>query len=91
MVALSTSSLILAQSQASFKFSAGPELGFATGSFSNTHSIGIGGTAQAEVYLQEHLYGTATFGIISYNGKSNGAGTKYKGETFLPLRVGAKF
>ena len=91
MVALSSSSFILSQSQPGFKFSVGPEIGFATGSFSNSHSFGIGGTVQAEVSLQEHLYGTATFGIISYNGKSYGTGTKYKGETFLPLRIGAKY
>ena len=91
MVALSSSSFILAQSQPGFKFSVGPEIGFATGSFSNTHSIGIGGTIQAEVSLQEHLYGTATFGVMAYNGKSSGSNTNYKVATFIPLRVGAKY
>jgi hypothetical protein len=91
VAAMCTFSAVKAQDQSSFRFSAGPELSFATGAFSNTHSIGIGGTVQAEVSLQEHLYGTATFGIIAYNGKSSGAGLKYKGETILPLRVGAKY
>ena len=89
--AICTSSILMAQSDSKFKFSVGPELSFASGSFSDSHSIGIGGTAQAEVSLQEHLYGTATFGLISYNGKSSGAGYKYKGETILPLRVGVKY
>jgi hypothetical protein len=91
MVALGTSSLAVAQTDSKFKFSFGPELSLATGAFSNTHSFGIGASVQAEVLLQEHLYGTATFGLISYNGKSYGSGTKFKGETFLPLRVGAKY
>lgn len=91
-MALCSSSLLLAQSQPAFKFSLGPELGFASGSFSNTHSIGIGATVQAEVSLQEHLYGTATFGIISYNGKSVAyTGTKTTGQIIIPLRIGAKY
>jgi hypothetical protein len=91
MVALGTSFLAMAQTDSKFKFSFGPELSLATGAFSDTHSFGIGASVQAEVLLQEHLYGTATFGLISYNGKSYGSGTKFKGETFLPLRVGAKY
>ena len=91
VVAVCTSCMLMAQSDSKFRFSVGPELSFASGSFSDSHSIGIGGTAQAEVSLQEHLYGTATFGLISYNGKSSGAGYKYKGETILPLRVGVKY
>jgi hypothetical protein len=91
MVALGTSFLAMAQNDSKFKFSFGPELSLATGAFSDTHSFGIGASVQAEVLLQEHLYGTATFGLISYNGKSYGSGTKFKGETFLPLRVGAKY
>jgi hypothetical protein len=92
LMAFCSSSLLLAQSQPAFKFSLGPELGFASGSFSNTHSIGIGATVQAEVSLQEHLYGTATFGIISYNGKSVAyTGTKTTGQIIIPLRIGAKY
>jgi len=91
LIVICLSPFAKAQNQPAFKFSLGPELGFASGAFSNTHSIGIGVTVQAEVSLQEHLYGTATFGVISYNGKSSGAGLKYKGETIVPLRVGAKY
>ncbi len=91
MVALSTSSIVTAQNQPTFRFNAGPELGFATGSFSNTHSIGIGGSVQGEVSLQEHLYGTASFGVTAYKGKSSGSNTNYKVATIIPLRVGAKY
>lgn len=85
------SSALLAQNQPGFKFSVGPELGFATGAFANSHSLGIGASVQAEVAIQEHLFGTATFGIISYIGKSYGSGLKYAGQTIVPLRVGAKY
>jgi len=83
--------VVFAQDQPAFKFSAGPEIGFATGSFSNSHSFGIGATAQVDISLQEHLYGTITAGVISYNGKSYGAGLKYKGTTIVPFRVGVKY
>ena len=92
LLAIFLSPFAKAQSQPAFKFSLGPELGFASGAFSNTHSIGIGATVQAEVSLQEHLYGTATFGIISYNGKSVAyTGTKTTSQIIIPLRIGAKY
>lgn len=75
------------------KFSVGAELGFATGGFSNTHSIGIGATGQVELPLQENLKGTATGGILFYNGKSISgiSGAKATGQTIIPLRVGVKY
>ncbi|CAN5642732.1 hypothetical protein BH11BAC5_BH11BAC5_02610 [soil metagenome] len=92
MVALGTTSLAMAQTDSKFKFSFGPELSLATGAFSDTHSFGIGGSVQAEVLLQEHLYGTATFGIIAYNGKSIPyTSQKATGQIIMPLRVGAKY
>jgi hypothetical protein len=91
LLVLGASAAVIAQSQSGFKFSVGPELGFAAGSFSNSHSIGIGVTGQAEISLQEHLYGTITVGVVSYNGKSYGSGLKYAGQTVVPLRVGAKY
>lgn len=80
-----------AQKDNGFKFSVGAELGFATGSFSTTHSIGLGGSAQLEFPLQDKLQGTAYGGILFYNGKSAGSGVKYKGATIVPLRVGIKY
>ena len=91
LMSFCTSIIALAQNQPGFKFSVGPEIGLATGSFANSHSFGIGATAQAEVSLQEHLYGTITAGVISYNGKSSGAGYKYKGTSIVPFRVGVKY
>jgi hypothetical protein len=92
LVAICTSSVVMSQNQPAFRFSVGPELGFATGSFSNTHSIGIGGTIQAEISLQDKFYGTATTGVLAYNGKSI-SGTNYKNtsQVIIPLRIGAKY
>ena len=91
LITVCTSSVLMAQNTAAFRFSVGPELSFATGAFSNTHSIGIGGSIQGEISLQDKLYGTGTFGVMAYNGKSIGGGLKYAGETIVPLRVGAKY
>ncbi len=91
LMAFCASSALLAQNQPAFKFSVGPELGFATGTFATSHSVGIGASVQAEISIQEHLFGTATFGIISYAGKSYGSGLKYAGQTIIPLRIGAKY
>ena len=52
-----------AQDASTFKISVGAELGFPTGNFSNTHSIGFGGTAQVEFPVQDKLSATATGGI----------------------------
>lgn len=91
LISFCTSMMAMAQDQAAFKFSVGPEIGLATGSFANTHSFGIGATAQAEISLKKNLYGTLTAGVISYNGKSYGAGLKFKGATILPFRAGVKY
>ncbi len=80
-----------AQGKDGMKFSVGAELGFASGGFSNTHSIGIGGSAQVEIPLKDKLNGVAYGGILMYNGKSAGGGVKYKGQTIIPLRVGVKY
>lgn len=86
------SMVVFAQDQRGFKFSAGPELSFATGSFSNTSSFGIGATAQADISLQPNLYGTLTGGIHFFNGKSiAGTSTKNTGPTIIPVRVGVKY
>ena len=82
----------MAQNAQSFRFSVGPELGFATGTFANTHSIGVGATIQAEIPLQQNLYGTATTGFIAYGGKSIAGGTtKEKSQSIIPFKVGVKY
>lgn len=90
-VILFTSAISMAQKDNSFKFSIGGELGFTSGGFSNTHSFGIGGTAQIEIPLQDKLQGVAYGGIMFYNGKSAGTGLKNKGVTIIPVRVGVKY
>jgi hypothetical protein len=90
LVMLCASATVFAQDN-DVKFSAGAELGFASGSFSNTHSIGIGGSAMLEIPLQDKLNWTAYAGILLYAGKSATGDTKFKGQTIIPLRVGVKY
>lgn len=81
-----------AQSERNLTFSIGPELSLPTGSFSQTHSIGTGGTAQLEILLQDKLKGTATVGLLAYLGKSiPGQNANNPGVTIIPVRVGAKY
>lgn len=91
LLVLVLSTPTFAQKDNHFTFSVGAELGFATGSFSETHSVGIGGSAQIEIPIQDKLQGTGYIGILSYNGKSYGSGLKYKGQTIVPVRVGIKY
>lgn len=91
-LSLMISGLVMAQNAQSFRFSVGPELGFAIGSFADTHSVGIGATIQAEIPLQQNLYGTATTGFIVYGGKSiGGTNEKRKSQNIIPLKVGVKY
>lgn len=93
VMALFASLAGFAQKGDGFKFSVGAELGFATGNFNVTHSIGIGATAQIEIPLQDKLYGVASGGILIYNGKAilGQGNTKYTGQNIIPVRVGAKY
>jgi len=85
--------IVLAQDQPKFKFIAGPELSFATGSFSDKSSFGIGATGQVDISLKEKIYGTITSGIHFFNGKSiaGSSTTKTTGPTIIPVRVGGKY
>jgi hypothetical protein len=82
---------VFAQHDGKIKVTVGPELGFATGSYSNSYSISYGITGQLEIKLNDKLSGTATSGIIFFNGKSLGDGTKNTGLNVIPIRVGAKY
>ena len=82
------------QTDKKLSFSVGPELCFATGSFSSTHSVGVGGTAQAEYHFRDKLKWTATFGLLGYAGKSTTIDNQeysIPGQVIIPLRVGAKY
>ena len=74
-----------------FRFSAGPEIGFASGTFNNTNSIGIGATIQGEFNVASATNFTLTTGYLSYAGRSAGAGIKYKAAGVLPLKAGIKY
>jgi hypothetical protein len=90
-VILFMSAICIAQKDNSFKISVGPEFALTTGDFSNSHSFGFGGSAQIEIPVQDKLQGVAYGGIVFYNGKSNGVGSKNKGVTIIPVRVGVKY
>ena len=84
--------LVNAQDAQKFRFSVGPELSFASGSFAITHSVGFGATIQGEIPLQQNLYGTATTGFIVYGGKSvAGTNLKATSQTIIPIKVGIKY
>lgn len=92
MIIVSVSSF--AQDEKKFGFSIGPELSFPVGSFSNSHSVGAGGTVQAEYLVHDKLKATATFGVLGYVGKSvTVANKKYSNpaQRIIPLRIGAKY
>jgi hypothetical protein len=82
-----------AQDRSNFRFSVGAELGLPTGGFSNSHSLGIGGTAQAEISLQENLMGTATAGFLVFKGKSipGLSNANYPEQAIIPVRIGVKY
>jgi len=82
------------ETENNFRFSVGPEFGFAIGKFNTTHSIGIGGTIQGEYNVSAGANATnitLTTGYISYAGKSAGAGIKFKAAGILPLKAGVKY
>lgn len=88
------SSAVMAQKKdkdSKFVFSAGPELGFATGDFNVTHSVGIGGTIQGELNVAEKTNVTLTTGYLSYAGRSISTGIKFKAQGIIPLKAGVKY
>lgn len=72
-------------------FSVGAELAIATGEFSNTQSVGVGGTVQVSYRGFTLTDFTLSTGYISFAGKSAGSGIKYKGAGILPIKVGIKY
>jgi hypothetical protein len=80
-------------SESKFHFSAGAELGIATGALSDAHSVGIGASAQAEYTVAPNTNVTLSIGIISYAGKkvaSNNA-YRYSTSTIVPVKGGIKY
>ena len=93
VIVLTLSIAGFSQDGSNLRFSVGAELGLATGGLSETHSIGVGGTAQLEISLQEKLKGTATAGVLIFNGKSSplNNSTKNTAQVIIPVRIGVKY
>ncbi len=72
-------------------FSLGAEIGFATGGFSNNHSIGTGISGQASYRIADATDLTFTTGYLTYAGKSSGVGTKFKPTGIIPFKAGLKY
>jgi len=79
------------ESDKKVSFSIGPEIGFAVGNFNDTHSIGFGGTVQADINIAPSTAFTITTGYMSYAGRSVGGGLKYKAAGIIPLKAGIKY
>jgi hypothetical protein len=91
VTAICTGAFAQKGSDRKFGFSAGPEIGFATGNFNNTNSIGIGASVQAEFNVAPSTNITLTTGYLSYAGRSAGSGIKYKAAGVLPFKAGVKY
>lgn len=91
VVALLVTATGFAQKGEGFKFSAGAELGIASGEFSQAYSLGLGASAQAEIPVQDKLSVVAYGGILLYKGKSVGVAFNVKGGSIIPVRVGVKY
>jgi hypothetical protein len=90
-IAVCSTLMAKAQKDGVTRFSLGPEIGIATGTFSNIAGLGLGATIQAEHFFQENVSGTAIFGFVDYFGASYNNNLKYKSTLILPLRVGGRY
>ena len=91
ITAIYTGAFAQKETDKKFNFSAGPEIGFATGNFNNTHSIGFGATIQGEFNIAPSANFTLTAGFLSYAGRSAGSGIKNKAQSIIPLKAGLKY
>lgn len=94
-IALTTTSIALAQREGKTRFSIGPELGIAT---SNPYKavpdnkgwgLGIGGSIEVEHFFKQNMSGILHVGFVGYNGRSTGSSSKNKAYTVIPVTVGA--
>lgn len=88
---LTVSTIAMAQREGKTRFSIGPEIGVVTGSASNAWGFGIGASADVQHFFQENLAGVVSIGVVSYAGKSESTGLKYKNFTTIPIKVGGNF
>jgi len=90
-IAIFSGAVAQKKSDDKFRFSAGPEIGFATGTLNLSHSVGIGGTIQAEINGAPSTNFTLTTGFLSYAGRKIGSGIKATAQTIIPVKVGVKY
>jgi len=91
IITISLSTVVKAQKFGETRFSLGPEIGAATGTFGNVAGLGLGATVQAEHFYQENVSGTILLGFVDYFGSSYNNNLKYKSTLIIPLRVGGRY
>ena len=94
VMGLTVTTMSFGQKYGKTKFSLGAELGYATSNpfkdiaENKGYGVGLGASAQVEHFFQESLSGVASFGIVSYAGRSSGTETKNKAYTAVPIMAG---
>jgi hypothetical protein len=79
-----------AQETSPLKFSIGLEAALPVGDFADVSSFGIGGSAQADLWVADKLTLLLNAGYISFQGKSYG-GVRDKASGFIPVQAGFKY
>lgn len=93
-IALTTTSIVMAQREGKTRFSIGPELGIATSNpFKNIPGnkgwgLGIGASAEVEHFFKQNISGIFHVGVVSYSGRSAGNNSNNKAYTAIPVTVG---
>lgn len=82
--------LLLSVSNVMAQFSAGAELGFPMGNFSNVASAGFGISGRYEASIKDKLNWTASVGFLSFGGKAFLGGT-FGNVSVIPLVGGIKY
>ncbi|MDP4285415.1 MAG: hypothetical protein Q8891_13395 [Bacteroidota bacterium] len=91
VIILASATFAMAQRENKTRFSAGPELGIATGMAGKGWGLGLGLSGDIEHFFQENVSGDFYIGYISFAGKSAGVGIKNKNYTTIPIRVGTRY
>lgn len=93
-ITLSTATISMAQREGQTRFSIGPELGIATSNPLSSvpgnkgYGLGIGGSAEIEHFFRRNVSGIFHIGFLRYAGRTNGANSKNKAYTTVPITIG---
>jgi hypothetical protein len=79
--------LVFAMTPAFSQFSAGLDLGFPSGDWSNYWGTGFGVSGRYEAQIQPKLNWTASIGFLSFSASKSG----YSSETIVPVTGGVKY